>query len=137
MWSAIRWLVLRIAAIRWLFKLGGLAFLLPLREHVPDAWAGIYLTSKGVKELPGETGPIRIVRIGLLETEVTGDGTPHVWRNRVALKRYLASTAAQALTNREPVKLTRRRLKLQRRSRLQSSSLSSTRSSSRSSACAL
>jgi hypothetical protein len=30
MWSAIRWLVLRIAAIRWLFKLGGLAFLLPL-----------------------------------------------------------------------------------------------------------
>ena len=30
MWSTIRWLVLRIAAIRWLFKLGGLAFLLPL-----------------------------------------------------------------------------------------------------------
>jgi hypothetical protein len=30
MWSVIRWLVLRIAAIRWLFKLGGLAFLLPL-----------------------------------------------------------------------------------------------------------
>ena len=30
MWSALRWLVLRIAAIRWLFKLGGLAFLLPL-----------------------------------------------------------------------------------------------------------
>jgi len=30
MWSAVRWLVLRIAAIRWLFKLGGLAFLLPL-----------------------------------------------------------------------------------------------------------
>jgi hypothetical protein len=30
MWSAIRWLVVRIAAIRWLFKLGGLAFLLPL-----------------------------------------------------------------------------------------------------------
>src|SRR6476620_831358 len=30
MWSAIRWLVLRIAAIRWLFKLGGLAFLIPL-----------------------------------------------------------------------------------------------------------
>lgn len=30
MWSAIRWLVLRIAAIRWLFKLGGLAFLLPI-----------------------------------------------------------------------------------------------------------
>ena len=30
MWSAIRWLVLRIAAIRWLFKLGGLALLLPI-----------------------------------------------------------------------------------------------------------
>lgn len=30
MWSALRWLVLRIAAIRWLFKLGGLAFLLPI-----------------------------------------------------------------------------------------------------------
>jgi hypothetical protein len=30
MWSAIRWLVLRIAAVRWLFKLSGLAFLLPL-----------------------------------------------------------------------------------------------------------
>ena len=30
MWSAIRWLVLRIVAARWLFKLGGLAFLLPL-----------------------------------------------------------------------------------------------------------
>ena len=30
MWSALRWLVLRIAAIRWLFKLGGLAFLLPV-----------------------------------------------------------------------------------------------------------
>ena len=30
MWSALRWLVLRIAAVRWLFKLGGLAFLLPL-----------------------------------------------------------------------------------------------------------
>ena len=30
MWSAIRWLVLRIAAIRWVLKLGGLAFLLPL-----------------------------------------------------------------------------------------------------------
>jgi hypothetical protein len=30
MWSAIRWLVLRLAAIRWLFKLGGLAFLIPV-----------------------------------------------------------------------------------------------------------
>jgi hypothetical protein len=30
MWSAIRWLILRIVAARWLFKLGGLAFLLPL-----------------------------------------------------------------------------------------------------------
>jgi len=30
MWVAIRWLVLRIVAARWLFKLGGLAFLLPL-----------------------------------------------------------------------------------------------------------
>ncbi|MEP6495986.1 MAG: hypothetical protein ABJF01_25120 [bacterium] len=30
MWSAIRWLVLRFAALRWLFKLGGLAFLLPI-----------------------------------------------------------------------------------------------------------
>ena len=30
MWSVIRWLVLRVAAIRWLFKLGGLAFLLPI-----------------------------------------------------------------------------------------------------------
>ena len=30
MWAAIRWLVLRIVAARWLFKLGGLAFLLPL-----------------------------------------------------------------------------------------------------------
>ena|SRR5690349_21269222 len=30
MWSAIRWLVLRLAAIRWLFKLGGLAFLIPI-----------------------------------------------------------------------------------------------------------
>jgi uncharacterized membrane protein YgcG len=30
MWSVIRWLVLRLAALRWLYKLGGLAFLLPL-----------------------------------------------------------------------------------------------------------
>jgi hypothetical protein len=30
MWSAIRWLVMRVAMIRWLFKLGGLAFLLPI-----------------------------------------------------------------------------------------------------------
>lgn len=31
MWTAIRWLVLRLAAIRWLFKgFGGLALLLPL-----------------------------------------------------------------------------------------------------------
>src|SRR4051812_40901001 len=30
MWSAIRWLVLRIAAIRWLFKLGWLGALLPI-----------------------------------------------------------------------------------------------------------
>jgi hypothetical protein len=30
MWSAIRWLVLRLVAARWLFKLGGLAFLVPL-----------------------------------------------------------------------------------------------------------
>ena len=30
MWSAIRWLVLRIVAARWLFKLSGLALLLPL-----------------------------------------------------------------------------------------------------------
>ena len=30
MWSAIRWLVLRLAAIRWLFKLGGLAFFIPI-----------------------------------------------------------------------------------------------------------
>src|SRR5689334_15320314 len=30
MWSAIRWLVLQLAAIRWLFKLGGLAFLIPI-----------------------------------------------------------------------------------------------------------
>ena len=30
MWSAIRWLVLRFAALRWLFKLGGLGLLLPI-----------------------------------------------------------------------------------------------------------
>ena len=30
MWSAIRWLVFQLAAIRWLFKLGGLAFLIPV-----------------------------------------------------------------------------------------------------------
>ena len=30
MWSAIRWLVFQLAAIRWLFKLGGLAFLIPI-----------------------------------------------------------------------------------------------------------
>lgn len=30
MWSAIRWLVLRIAAIRWLFKLGWLGTLIPV-----------------------------------------------------------------------------------------------------------
>jgi hypothetical protein len=30
MWAAIRWLVLRVVAARWLFKLGGLAFLVPL-----------------------------------------------------------------------------------------------------------
>jgi hypothetical protein len=30
MWAGIRWLVLRLAAVRWLFKLGGLAVLLPL-----------------------------------------------------------------------------------------------------------
>jgi len=30
MWSAIRWLVLRLVAARWLFKLGGLAFLVPI-----------------------------------------------------------------------------------------------------------
>lgn len=30
MWSAIRWLVLRVAAIRWLFKLGWLGALIPI-----------------------------------------------------------------------------------------------------------
>jgi hypothetical protein len=30
MWSAIRWLVLRLAAIRWLFKLGWLGMLIPI-----------------------------------------------------------------------------------------------------------
>ncbi|MGH7615987.1 MAG: hypothetical protein ACREPM_02035, partial [Gemmatimonadaceae bacterium] len=30
MWAAIRWLVLRIAAIRWLFKLGWLGALVPI-----------------------------------------------------------------------------------------------------------
>lgn len=30
MWSAIRWVVLRIAAIRWLFKLGWLGALIPV-----------------------------------------------------------------------------------------------------------
>jgi hypothetical protein len=30
MWSVIRWLVLRIAAIRWLFKLGWLGALIPI-----------------------------------------------------------------------------------------------------------
>lgn len=30
MWAAIRWLVLRLAAVRWLFKLSGFALLLPL-----------------------------------------------------------------------------------------------------------
>lgn len=30
MWAAIRWLVLRLAAVRWLFKLSGLALLLPI-----------------------------------------------------------------------------------------------------------
>lgn len=30
MWAAIRWLVLRLAAVRWVFKLGGLALLVPL-----------------------------------------------------------------------------------------------------------
>jgi len=30
MWSAIRWLVLRIAAVRWLFKLGWLGALVPI-----------------------------------------------------------------------------------------------------------
>jgi len=30
MWSAIRWLILRLVAARWLFKLSGLALLVPL-----------------------------------------------------------------------------------------------------------
>jgi hypothetical protein len=30
MWSAIRWLVLRVVAARWLFKLSGLALLIPI-----------------------------------------------------------------------------------------------------------
>lgn len=30
MWSAIRWIVLRLAAIRWLFKLGWLGTLIPI-----------------------------------------------------------------------------------------------------------
>ncbi|HEY9229736.1 MAG TPA: hypothetical protein VIP11_24005 [Gemmatimonadaceae bacterium] len=30
MWSAIQWLVVRIAAVRWLFKLGWLGFLIPI-----------------------------------------------------------------------------------------------------------
>jgi hypothetical protein len=30
MWSAIRWLLLRIAAIRWVFKLGWLGLLIPV-----------------------------------------------------------------------------------------------------------
>jgi hypothetical protein len=30
MWAAIRWLVLRLAAVRWIFKLSGLALLVPL-----------------------------------------------------------------------------------------------------------
>ena len=30
MWAAMRWLVLRLTAVRWLFKLSGLALLLPL-----------------------------------------------------------------------------------------------------------
>src|SRR5215467_14500413 len=30
MWSAIRWLLLRIAAIRWVFKLGWLGVLIPI-----------------------------------------------------------------------------------------------------------
>src|SRR5215216_371342 len=30
MWSAIRWLLLRIVAARWLFKLSGLALLIPI-----------------------------------------------------------------------------------------------------------
>lgn len=30
MWAAIRWLVLRLAAVRWIFKLGGFVLLLPL-----------------------------------------------------------------------------------------------------------
>ena len=30
MWSAIRWLVLRIAAIRWFFKMGWLGLLVPI-----------------------------------------------------------------------------------------------------------
>ena len=30
MWSAIRWIVLRFAAIRWLFKLGWLGTLIPI-----------------------------------------------------------------------------------------------------------
>ena len=30
MWSAIRWMVLRLAAIRWLFKLGWLGMLVPI-----------------------------------------------------------------------------------------------------------
>lgn len=30
MWSAIRWLVLRLAAVRWLFKLGWLGLFMPI-----------------------------------------------------------------------------------------------------------
>ncbi len=30
MWSLIRWLVIRLAALRWLFKLGGLGLFLPI-----------------------------------------------------------------------------------------------------------
>lgn len=30
MWAAIRWMVLRLAAVRWIFKLGGFVLLVPL-----------------------------------------------------------------------------------------------------------
>ena len=36
MWSAIRWIVLRLAAIRWLFKLGGLGMLAADRAAAED-----------------------------------------------------------------------------------------------------
>jgi len=63
--------------------------ILPLRDYIPDLWAGLMLKLHRVREVVIDGKPVKLVRIGALVCNLNSDDTQLIMRNRKVLDAFL------------------------------------------------